>query len=182
MRCPACRSGQMELCDLEEGLSATQCRKCGGHWITYPNYERWLAKHGPTLPERDLPSSVAVAEDQQARLCPGCHVIMIRYKVGHGLRFFLDRCNSCDAVWLDANEWEALKEKNLHDEMHRVFSPAWQDAERKKEARQVLTAVFRERFGDDYQRLVDLRAWIERHPERDAILAFLHGQEGDHTS
>ncbi len=164
----------MEETHLDGELHAHLCKDCGGHWVDANDYQSWLAQHGETLPEReDVGPATTVTEEQQARLCPGCGVIMLKWQVGHGLSFNLDRCSRCGGLWLERDEWRALKEKNLHDEIHRVFSSAWQSEERQSQMRAKLESVYRERFAEEYDRVESFREWLQAQDRTDQILAYI---------
>ncbi|NCC62740.1 MAG: hypothetical protein EOM12_17810 [Verrucomicrobiae bacterium] len=76
--------------------------------------------------------------------------------------------------WLDKNEWEALKAKNLHDELYKVFSTKWQHQIREDHLREKLNQVYIKRFGEDvYKKLIDVREWIQAHPQKAALMAYL---------
>lgn len=132
MNCPKCRNpGYSERVDLSDGLKALECRTCHGHWLPRETYGRWLRKHGDTLPEMaaeegfDAPRT----EPEKALICPDCGHILIKASVGRGLTFHIDRCFHCGGIWLDANEWKSLESRNLHDEIHFMYSRVWQRRE-----------------------------------------------------
>lgn len=174
MKCPVCKTASLKTAELESHLKAANCPKCEGTWIAATDYEHWLEKHGDRLPEKE-PEGIAIAADdqQQAKLCPDCKRIMLRYKVGHGLNFRLDQCGSCNGIWFDTNEWDALKQRNLHDEVHLIFSAPWQAQVRQDEARQLLDGVYTQTFKADYGKIKDFKAWLDEHPERQAVLGYL---------
>lgn len=116
---------------------------------------------------------MTIAEDQQAMLCPSCRRIMLRYRVGHGVAVALDICGGCSGVWFDRNEWLALKARGLHDDLHLVATEAWQAEVHREEARTHLDALYRRRYGAEYEEILRVRRWLVGHPHRDAILAFL---------
>jgi Zn-finger nucleic acid-binding protein len=122
----------------------------------------------------DAETSLAVANNQHAKLCPDCQVIMLRYQVGRGLSFAIDQCSRCAGLWFDQNEWETLKASHLHDEIHRILTAPWQSQVRKEEARQHLEAVYARRFGSDYAEIKRMKAWLDAHPEKPSILAFFN--------
>jgi Zn-finger nucleic acid-binding protein len=176
MECPVCKkSGTCSSIELEDGLNASVCNDCGGHWISHTNYAAWLDTHSETLPEKPfLEVEFDVKDVQDAKLCPDCGRILLKYRVGHGLDFFIDHCPGCGGVWLDSNEWQALQEKNLHDEIHRIFSTTWQRQIRGEQMHEKLDQVYSARFGPDtYERLKEMRTWIQEHPHPRAMLAFL---------
>ncbi len=174
MKCPVCKDTALQSTSLEEHLAASSCSTCAGKWLSSSDYWSWLEKHGDTLPEKPPEGTPIEAFDRQrAKLCPQCQRIMLRYKVGHDLAFLLDQCGNCNGIWFDKNEWEALKQRNLHDEVHLVFSAPWQAAIRKEEARKLLMSIYAESFQNDYEKIKQLKTWIENHPEKEKILHYL---------
>ncbi len=174
MNCPACASARLSLTDLEARLSAYGCEACGGRWLAATDYRSWLERQ-PARPAvaRAPGEAVKVADVQHARLCPNCSRIMLRYQVGHGVEMVLDICGSCQGIWLDRNEWQTLKARGLHDDLHLVSSEPWQAEVRREETREHLDALYRKRFGTEYQRIQRLRTWLGEHPQREAIFAYL---------
>ncbi|WP_196358111.1 zf-TFIIB domain-containing protein [Nodosilinea nodulosa] len=178
MKCPVCKTASLKYVSLESQIESSQCSNCDGHWISASSYWNWLDEHGERLPEKEPDSTpIEISDVQRAKLCPECRRIMLRYKVGHGTTFGLDQCGSCQGFWFDKNEWEALKERNLHDEVHLIFSAPWQSEVRKGQARQFLDSMYTERFEGDYERLKQLKEWIGSHPEKELILDYLANPE-----
>lgn len=129
--CPNCKS-KLSITKLSESLTALECSSCLGHWIPAENYMRWTERKGSVEPE--LPSEVGydvIAENkEQARICPDCSRIMLKAKVGRELSYAVDRCSQCQGIWLDANEWESLKSRNLHDEIYLMYTSIWSHGEK----------------------------------------------------
>ena len=176
MKCPVCKKENFNIREIEKDLNAEFCRECDGKWISSENYEKWLEQHGDTLPE--LPSKeendMSIPDFELARLCPQCRRILVKYKVGHGTSFKVDRCGSCAGVWLDANEWDALKSRNLHDELHKVFTDHWQEEVSREETRKALEKIYKEKFGeDDYEKIKSFKLWVNQHKKSSEILAFI---------
>jgi len=160
--------------ELDTGLVAGRCPTCEGHWISGPAYFEWLDRHGETLPERTYEGpEIVIADTQQAKLCPECSRIMLRYVVGHGTNFAIDHCGACNGAWFDRGEWEALEGRNLHDEVNAILSVPWQTAAHREERRRHLDEIYERRFGEDYDEMKRIRRWLDEHPQRDFILAFL---------
>lgn len=175
MKCPVCKQHGCEQVQLEGGLEAQRCDGCGGHWVALKNYEAWRTALKADIPEQ-APSAVKfeVNELAKAKLCPECGRILLRFKVGHGLDFFVERCGGCGGVWLDRNEWEALHARGLDDDLHRIFSPTWQEHIRTEALRQKIERIYEKRFGAEaYRKARDIRAWVQHHPEKRALIAFL---------
>ena len=178
MKCPVCSASSLHLTRLESHLQALSCPDCEGKWISSSNYWAWLKHHDETLPEKEPNECPIQADDnQRAKLCPECKRIMLRYKVGHSLDFRLDQCGSCNGVWFDANEWEALKQRHLHDEVHLIFSAPWQSQVRKDEAQRLLATIYTDTFKDDYEKVKQIKTWIDDHPEQEKILNYLNNSD-----
>ncbi|GHC62642.1 zf-TFIIB domain-containing protein [Roseibacillus persicicus] len=109
MKSPVSPKTTLTKTELEPNLDAFQCPESGGHYIPAASYWRWLGKNPSRLPQLpvssdDLPE---VEETASTRLCPESGMPMLRYKVGHGFSFTIDRSPS-GGIWLDRGEWEAL--------------------------------------------------------------------------
>jgi Zn-finger nucleic acid-binding protein len=167
----------LERVELERGLIAFRCPETGGHWIPAENYWRWQSTQTAVeLADDPPPSEVPVSEfDEVVKLCPESGTVMMRYRVGHGRSFRVDRSRT-GGIWLDGGEWEALKAGNLHLSIHRIFTSPWQKAVRHQVLDETLQTQLRERLGEDLlTRLLALRKELAAHPHREAALAFLHG-------
>ena len=175
LNCPVCETSELVSTDLESNLTSFKCPDCGGNWIRGAEYWKWLEEHGPNLPERnDQDSGLSLAEPGRHVDCPECRFRMVRYLVGHGFNFTLDQCGGCKGIWLDRNEWEALKERNLHDDVHAMFTAFWQAEAQKERRRKHLEEIYITRFGaDDYLESTKIRAWLSARTNRQELLAYL---------
>jgi Zn-finger nucleic acid-binding protein len=175
MNCPVCKDVSLNTITLESDLPAVACDECGGNWISASKYWAWLENHGPALAEKQPEGEPIAATDvQHAKICPECRRLMLRYQIGHGLDFALDQCGSCNGVWFDKNEWEALKQRNLHDEVHLIFTAPWQTQVRKDERRRHLETIYARQFQGDYAEIKRIKEWVDAHPEKSRILAFFN--------
>jgi len=167
----------MVLSSIENNLTSHDCGKCGGNWIPSFEYWKWREQHKESLPEKSAgqaippnPSTGALV----AKLCPECNRILIRYKVGHGVNFSLDQCGNCGGVWFDKDEWEALKGRQLHDDVYSVFTAPWQAQVRSQESRRAEEEIYRGKFGEEgFDEIRRMKEWIEEHPRKQEILAYL---------
>ncbi len=174
MKCLACKSESVFEKVIEEKLKVNECKDCGGQWLPSAQYYPWLERHGQILPEVQYSEvTYEVIDSQNAKLCPDCGRILLRFKVGHGLQFSLDHCSNCNGVWFDKNEWKALVSRNLHDELPRIFSTEWQKHIRKEERAKYYEEVYSSKFGDQYNRIKEFKQWLEELDLKPAILAFL---------
>lgn len=179
MKCPACTASIHSHQEIHKGLTARVCNECGGQWISHKAYKNWLAAHGDTLPEKPFVEIKFDPEDTHtAKVCPECGKILLKYKVGHGLNFYVDHCSTCGGIWLDKNEWDALEAKHLHDEIHRMFSTSWQNEVRREQMAEKLDQVYQNRFGPKtYAKVIEMREWLQSQPQQEALLAFLRDQD-----
>ena len=182
MHCPRCHTIALADQELETSLPSLHCPQCQGHWIRGIQYWKWLEGHGTNLPER--PASEAASGEEAAPpvsdaggalICPDCGHILGRYHVGHDIAFTLDHCAHCSGVWFDGGEWETLKSRNLHDDVHAIFSDVWQArvrrGEQAREHERNLEALLGE---EDLSELRRMKSWLMAHPKRYAMYALLH--------
>jgi Zn-finger nucleic acid-binding protein len=181
MNCPVCADHPALVTGaLEPSLNTHRCPGCGGHWIRLADYWRWRAESGPDLPETPPrpEDATAVHDSRGIKVCPDCRHLMTAYRIGHGIPFTVDRCGHCNGTWLDRDEWTALRARNLHDDLHAFFSDEWQRHLRLDTQRFLTEQQFRRQFGDeDYARIRDLKSWIDAHPRRSELYAYLQVHE-----
>ena len=161
---------------LDEGLEAFHCTDSGGHYIPAACYMKWLEKQParlPHLPEVESPFQAA-DDSSAARLCPESGTLMSRFKVGHGFTFLVER-SITGGIWLDAGEWQALRRRNFHDEIHLIFTSPWQRRVRDEQSQTTYEQRLLSALGADLvARLDALRAELTGHPHRNLALAYLN--------
>ena len=175
MKCVLC-NGAMSLVDLDDNLKGLRCLECEGTWIKANAYWKWLKSHEGRLPEKpesetaDLP----VEDSVNMKICPDCGHFLTKRKVGHGISFHIDRCQCCGGIWLDRNEWEVLKSRNLHDEIHFMFSQEWQEDIRAEERRKNYDNEIEKLIGkEDFAKVSEFKKYISSHIAKNIILAYL---------
>lgn len=180
MKCPACKTATLQDEQLDDGPRADGCNACGGRWISSTRYVAWVeSRRKPGAPPHPLAPEAAHAVDSSAALlCPECGHLMIKFHVGGEHDFALDRCNHCNGEWLDRGEWEALRSRGLHEQIARVCSPAWQHALTREAMRRALATRLRAVLGPaDFDRIEEMRRWIQAHPHRALLMAHLIDEE-----
>lgn len=176
MNCPSCKIVALQTTQLEENLPALNCSECRGHWVQGAAYWKWLEVHGANLPERegDGADEINVAETSEVKSCPECRRFMVKYLVGHGMAFSLDQCAACKGVWFDTNEWETLASRNLHDDIHGIMTAPWQAQAVKEKTRRRLEEIYTSKYGpQDYAEIKRVRSWLDAHPRKHELLAYL---------
>ena len=174
----------MQLREIEPGLQVYECPKSGGFWIPLPSYLAWKELQ-PAMAEASAELSAPPVQDdsrQRALICPESGRLLLRYRVGHGLTFHIERSPATGGTWLDKGEWEALKSKGLHVALHLIFTSAYQHQVRSAEYTDTLVERFRQRIGSaDFPKVEEFARWLARHPNRRAICCYLLDivQEGE---
>jgi Zn-finger nucleic acid-binding protein len=99
---------------------------------------------------------------------------MVKYLVGRGFSFTLDHCQGCKGIWLDRNEWEALKSRNLHDDVNSMLTAFWQDEAQKEGRKKRMEQIYIGRFGnEDYAEIERIRTWLGTRQNKQELLAYL---------
>ncbi len=175
--CPVCREPSLRPIEIEPLLPGRRCERCSGQWIRGESYFRWC-EH-PDRQRNLHPSATAASEHvhhdtARAMLCPDCGRLLTRCRVGHGLDFSINHCGGCGGIWLDATEWESLRASGLSDRIHFVFSAAWQAQVQREQQQRSAARLLRDRIGEsDFAELERLIEWIEKHPHREQVTAWL---------
>ena len=177
-KCPVCKNVVLELSIFENTLPIMVCNSCGGSWLRANEYALWLKSQKPgsfdETKTQETSTRFPIVESNKASICPDCGHLLRKYKIGAKVDFHLDRCNNCNGVWLDKNEWETLRVADMHDEINQFFTKPWQQVIQNKETSAKLEAMYLERFGDtDFQKIKEIREWLKEHPHRNNLIAFL---------
>jgi Zn-finger nucleic acid-binding protein len=166
----------MQFREIEPGLAVYECPQTGGLWIPLQSYLAWKDRQPPgaAVPSGVRPTALQDDSGQPTLICPESGRLLLRYRVGHGLPFHVDRSPATGGVWLDKGEWEALKSKGLHVSLHLIFTAAYQRAVRSSEYVERMMDTFRERIGAaDFAKVTEFAAWVARHPRSRDICCYL---------
>lgn len=177
MQCPLCKKNTMTYTDLLPNLSGLSCSACSGVWIGRSHYDTWRARQPSDLAENPAPVQIGVNETHKGKICPECAHLLLPYRVGHGLPFSIDYCGACGGVWLERNEWDAIKAKNLHDNLHEIVSAHWQNAVRQDDVQLAIEKTYIRLLGGSYDKAREMRAWLKDQAQRRLILAYLSDQK-----
>ncbi len=177
LNCPVCKTAVLASGTIDGDLAAHPCPQCQGQWIASKDYWKWLETRtvsSPEPPPAEHPRNVVVKQGETPKFCPDCGRFMRRLKVGHGIQFVVDRCATCGGFWLDANEWENLKSRHIHERLHFIASDAWQAEVARQEREQGHERIVREKIGvEDLEKIKAIKAWIEGHPRKAELYAVL---------
>ena len=171
--CPKCRGRALSPTWLAEGLSAKGCQACGGTLVDLLAYRAWAHQKGVDTVSAGSASGVAIDDTKQAIPCPNCDAVMTKFRLAASADNKVDFCSNCDEVWLDGGEWQQLEDLGLRQNLGSVFTEPWQRHVRAGIADQAHESLLRERFGGDFGRIAEFRAWVVQHPEYERIMAWL---------
>ena len=177
MQCATCQAKTLTPIQLEATLPAHTCASCGGTWIASTAYWSWLEqpRDAAVQPRAEIPE---VSDVARAKRCPGCGYLLLSYPIAAGLAFHLDQCGHCNSFWLDRDEWAALRAAGLHDKLHKIAGEPWQRDLRQGRHRRAMQAIYAERFGAaDYAEVQRVKAWLDAHPARSMLLAYLADED-----
>lgn len=166
--------------EIEPGLTSYVCPRSQGIWLPLPSYLAWRERRDSTAPvvaSEEVPE-LSEAADRKPLFCPESGALLARYRVGHGLQFQIDRSPMTGGIWLDHGEWQALKSKGLHHELHRIFTAPYQRAIRNASYQDRLRESFQQRIGaDSFAKVQAFRDWMAAHPHAADIRAFMLERE-----
>ncbi len=114
MNCPACRVPMKEYL-YKERIPVDVCKKCRGVWFDQgemnPFLSMWTATH-PDLPDAPISLNRDITDptclDEAGRPCPRDHGAMKKYNFAYDSNVILDRCPTCEGVWVDKPEIRRL--------------------------------------------------------------------------
>ncbi|MGL5630856.1 MAG: zf-TFIIB domain-containing protein [Azovibrio sp.] len=171
---------------LPSGLKGRQCPDCEALLVYLDEYHSWLefqewfTRQGdaPVAPARldEVHGEAVMSEPYRARLCPDCHGVMVRYRVGGYTNFHLDRCGTCQLVWLDGGEWQALENMGLATALAQILSDSWQRRLQAEELYLLRQQNLRRRLGDEvFEELRRIQSWLRQQPNCPELLLLLQG-------
>ena len=177
MQSPRDRKATLERRELEPGLACFVCPSTGGLWIDGDAYWAWLRSQPGRLSEKATATTYAprpLDDAEEALISPRSGRIMRKFEVGRGLRFRIDFDAASGGFWLDGGEYEALRDRNLHDELNLIASDDWQRDLRAERSRDASLDRLRRTLGaDDFRRFEEFAAWIAGHQHGDVLVAEL---------
>lgn len=178
MNCPVCKKPSLQLITLEDNLPANQCSNCKGIWVSANQYLAWVQLRKEPLPAKPLDDAAPQLRTDSLKLCPESGHIMKRFKVFPNVDFHLDRCGHCNGIWFDSSEWDMLAAHNMQDKVNQFFTAPWQAKLHEKESHAKMDSIYKDKLGaEDYQRIQQIREWLDKNPRRAMLIAFLQADD-----
>jgi Zn-finger nucleic acid-binding protein len=173
VNCPVCKNIDLHSTSISQGLSASKCSNCSGHWLAFSDYLSWQQCSGKIDPQDD--TNVQIDDTLDALICPCCTKILSKYRVNSTVAFVIDQCGTCSGIWLDQNEWVAITQENLAHKMHLIFTGHWQKNIKRKLSEKRKNEIYLNKFGEEnFKRLNDIKLWLSEEVQYDAMLAYLN--------
>lgn len=179
--CTSCNSGKLLPTTLDNSLKAKQCNHCHGHWILIEDYVRWKQQQPALHVAADLLADqhYSLAEDSaKALLCPLTGVLMRKFRITTDTRRRLDYSPAVGAIWLDAGEWDYIKQSGLAGSLNAMVTEHYQHQLRRDASKQHLASIYAQKFGDEqYQKVREFRLWLEQQPNQADLKAYLNATD-----
>lgn len=137
------------------------------------DYLRWLDADELPAPAANSAVSVTASDTGKALLCPKTGRLMTKYKIAVDSEHRIDLSPTINAVWMDAGEWELIKEKGLAGHLNRVFTSHWQQDLVARESKEIMIAMYERKYGDFYAELKAFREKVEQLPSKHGAIAYL---------
>ncbi len=181
MKCPKDKSSHLSVSRLAGGLDTSHCSTCAGHWISALPYEEWQTQQPnfqepPTIGDvvGQVVSGVPALQDGNAGLCPECSSYLKRSRVDTQPSFYLERCPSCNGIWLDQGEWEVLTKLGLGAKIPHLFSSQWQLQAREASQAETLRQALIEKMGPDLAAtIIQIANQLENHEHGSFAVAYI---------
>lgn len=179
--CTSCNTGKLLPFTLDTSLKAKQCNHCHGHWIMIEDYVRWKQQQADHADASELHTDqqYMLAEDSvKALLCPLSGSLMRKFRIKADTRRKLDYSPAVGAIWLDAGEWELIKQSGLAGSLNAMVTEHYQHQLRRDASKQHLASIYAQKFGEaHYQKVREFRLWLEQQPNQADLKAYLNATD-----
>jgi Zn-finger nucleic acid-binding protein len=175
MKCPNCKADPLLPGSIEPDLPAYTCGQCAGALLSLSPYIGWSLRQ-PQLPQLPPPFEPVIHDSRQALLCPKCSRVMVKFKVLADAVHNLDFCFNCEEVWLDAGEWDYLRNQNLQTHITAISTDTWQRKLREQVGAHIRAEKFKESIGAAaFPQVEQFGQWLHEQPDavRDEVLRYL---------
>jgi len=173
--CPKCLEEPLIATTVTSGLHALGCPTCDGILLSLVTYRAWRETQSiKPVPEINEQPLSPASNDKKACLCPKCRGLMSKYRFTSASDNQLDFCAHCQEVWFEQGEWALVNNLSLSKEITQIFTRPWQYSLRADDIDETTEARWRERFEDDFEKILTTKQWIDSHQKRTQLLAYLN--------
>lgn len=177
MKCTSCGKATLSSAYLEPQLPCSSCSECGGNLLMLSDFLRWKENNNVEINDASKYATIEVQETTKAMTCPKTGRLMTKYKISNETEHRLDLSPAINAVWMDKGEWELLKEKGLANSINSIFTNHWQEDIRSEETADIMSTIYKRKFGDKYEDIKAFRALIEKTNFKSGVIAYLMAED-----
>jgi Zn-finger nucleic acid-binding protein len=176
MKCPHCKTTELQPTMIEEYLPAMGCGTCHGSLLSLLYYRHWAeTRKAPAAVAEGAAAALETTDTTTAVTCPKCERVMAKYKITGRVSNRLDVCSTCDEAWLDGGEWELLEALQLSLQMPAIFTDAWQRRIRRELTEETRRAILTRMIGEEGTATVEgFRNWLGKSKHKSDILTYLY--------
>jgi len=177
MKCTSCKAGDLIPAYLENLFPCHTCENCGGNLVMLHYYLKWSAENEDTEFVSDASTQVEAQETTKAMLCPKTGRFMTKFRISKDTDHRLDFSPTIGAIWLNKGEWEMLKKQGLAGKLNTIFTSHWQRDVHSDKAVDILTDLYKRRFGEQYEGIKAFREILQSMEDKSAVIAYLLAED-----
>lgn len=176
MKCPLCKTPDLQPTMIEEYLPAMGCSTCHGSLVSLLYYRHWAeTQKAPSGEPGNTDAALRTTDTTTAIMCPKCARVMAKYKLTGRVSNRVDVCATCDEAWLDSGEWELLEALQLNLKIPAIFTDAWQRRIRHELTEETRRSILTRMIGEDgAAKVEEFRVWLGKSKHKSHIMAYLY--------
>ena len=172
--CPKCSGTELRHTLVTGTLPAHSCYRCKGILVSLVAYREWKERVGSLRRSENHNAIVAPVKDtKDAILCSKCRNLMTKYRVSAEMPNRIDFCSRCEDVWLDGGEWELIEALVGSDQLTNITTQPWQYRLTSETTKKMELDRLKKQLGTDFEKVIGLSEFLDGHPARLEILAYL---------
>ncbi|NOX69502.1 MAG: hypothetical protein GXP15_09975 [Gammaproteobacteria bacterium] len=176
--CPKCPDADLQHTLIAGNLTAHSCTRCTGLLISLVAYRRWREIHHRSAADGEaVDVNCEIPDTRNAITCSRCRTVMIKYRISAQSDRRIDYCASCEDIWLDGGEWELIESLVGSRHLAGIVTRPWQRRIRLETVDALRSDRLASFFGKDFEKIRDLKEWLDEHSAREEILAYLQRRE-----
>lgn len=116
--CPVCGCEMVKVFDKENGINIDICLNgCGGIFFDNREFEKFDESHenAETIFKALECKTFKKVDEDKIRICPICHVPMVKQGAAGNNKIEIDVCNSCGGKFLDNGELQRVRAEAVKD-------------------------------------------------------------------
>ncbi|ALU42851.1 TFIIB-type zinc ribbon-containing protein [Pseudoalteromonas rubra] len=178
MKCTSCGEGQLRPGFIEGLFRAHSCDQCQGDWILIEDYVAWKERNPDYQFAEQIEFGNEAEDSKRALFCPVSGTLMRKFRISASSAHRVDYSVATGGIWLDKGEWHLLKAEGLAGALNQLVTQQWQQQIREDTSQQNFADIYQDKFGDEtYQRLRDIRTWLNNHPQKADLRAYLMAED-----